>query len=54
MLFSQFLPPTPIPCCVHKSVLYVCISIPALQIASSVPEWSILEPRIDSSDSYLK
>ena len=24
------------PCCAHKSVLYVCISIPALQIGSSV------------------
>ena len=25
------------PCCVHKSVLYVCISIVALQTSSSVP-----------------
>ena len=25
------------PCCAHKSVLYVCISIPALQIGSSMP-----------------
>ena len=23
--------------CVHKSVLYVCVSIPALQISSSLP-----------------
>ena len=27
------------PCCAHKSVLYVCISIPALQIGSSVPSF---------------
>jgi len=27
----------PLPLCVHKSVLYVCISISALQIGSSVP-----------------
>ena len=25
------------PQCVHKSVLYVCASIPALQIGSSIP-----------------
>ena len=30
------------PCCVKKSVLYVCISIPALQIGSSVPFFQIL------------
>ena len=25
------------PCCVHKSTVYVCVSIPALQIGPSVP-----------------
>ena len=34
VLLSQFVPS---PCCVHKSVLYVCVSTPALQIGSSVP-----------------
>ena len=35
MLLSQFIPAS-FPYCVHKSVLYVCISIAALQIGSSV------------------
>ena len=34
MLLSQFLPP--LHRCVHKSVFYVCISIPAPQIGSSL------------------
>ena len=29
------------PCCVHTSVLYVCISIATLQIGSSVPSFQI-------------
>ena len=33
MLLSQFLPLSP-PLCVHKSILYFCISITALQIGS--------------------
>ena len=31
---------SPFPSCFHKFVLYVCISIPALQIGSSVPDIS--------------
>ena len=27
----------PFPLCVHISVLYICVSIPALQVGSSVP-----------------
>ena len=35
---SQFIPPSPSPSSdVHKSIFNVCISIPALQIGSSVP-----------------
>ena len=30
-------PTVSFPCCVHKSVVYVCISISALQIGSSAP-----------------
>ena len=30
-----------LPCCVHKSILCICISIPSLQIGSSVPFFSI-------------
>ena len=33
---AQFVPPS-FPSWVHKSVLYVCVSIPALQIGSSAP-----------------
>ena len=36
MLPSQFIPLS-FPHCVHMSVLYICVSIPALQIGSSVP-----------------
>ena len=36
MLLSQFIPPSP-SLTVSASVLYVCVSIPALQIGSSVP-----------------
>ena len=36
VLISLFIPPTS-PCDVHMSLLYACISIPALQIGSSVP-----------------
>ena len=34
--YSLFNPPSPF-CHVHKSVLYVCVSIAALQIGSSIP-----------------
>ena len=37
MLLSQFRPTLSILLCIHKSVLCVCIAIPALQIDSSVP-----------------
>ena len=36
VLISQFVPPSPSPR-IHMSVLYVCVSIPALHIGSSVP-----------------
>ena len=36
MLLSKFVPLS-LPCCVHKSILYICVSILALQIGSSVP-----------------
>ena len=36
VLLFQFIPPSRFPPCVYKSVLYVSISIPALQIDSSV------------------
>ena len=38
-LLSQF-PPLSFPHCVHKSILYTCASIPALQIGSSVAFFS--------------
>ena len=41
MLLSQLVPPSPTPNCVHKSALYVCISIAALQVGSSVPSFKI-------------
>ena len=47
---SQFIPQSPLPH-VHKSVLYVCISIPAVQIGSSVPFFSI--PHISINTQYL-
>ena len=34
-LLSQFIPPSLFPSCVHKSVLYICASIPAQQIGLS-------------------
>ena len=34
---SQFTPPSLCPLGVHISVLYICVSISALQISSSVP-----------------
>ena len=37
-LLSQFIPPSPSPT-ESTSVLYVCISIPALQIGSAVPSF---------------
>ena len=38
MLLFQFIPPSPsYPTHVHKFILYVCISIPAPQIGSSIP-----------------
>ena len=33
---SQFVPFPSFPCCVHNSILYVCVSTPALQIGSPV------------------
>ena len=44
-------PTLPFPHCVHMSVLYVCISIPALQIGSSVPFFQI--PHICINIQYL-
>ena len=41
MLISQFVPPSSSPCCVHKSILYVFVSSPALQIGSSLPFFKI-------------
>ena len=38
MLLSPFIPPSPSPT-VHKSILYVWVSITALQIGSSVPSF---------------
>ena len=40
ILLSQLLPPSPSPC-VRKSVRYVCVSLAALQIGSSVPFFKI-------------
>ena len=34
-------PLSPTPCCVHKSVLYICFSIAALQISSLLPSFWI-------------
>ena len=34
---SSISPTLSLPRCVHKSILYVCVSIPALQIGSSIP-----------------
>ena len=39
MLFFQFILPSPSP--IHKSVLYLCVSIPVLQIGSSIPFFQI-------------
>ena len=41
LCYSQFIPFSPPPC-VHKSIVYVCVSIPALQIGSSGPFFQIL------------
>ena len=40
---SPSLYPPPLSYCVHKSILCVCISIPILQIGSSVPFFQILD-----------
>ena len=37
MLLSRFVPLSPFPTSVHKSVLYICVSVSALWIDSSVP-----------------
>ena len=37
MPLSPFIPPSPLPPWAHKSILYICISIPPLEIGSSVP-----------------
>ena len=39
ILFSQCDPPSPSPTVATSSVLYVCVSIAALQIGSSVPSF---------------
>ena len=36
MLLSSFIPLS-FPHCVHKFILYICISIPSLQIGTSIP-----------------
>ena len=37
ILLPPLVPPSPSPHCVHKSILYVCVSSAALLIGSSVP-----------------
>ena len=37
VLLSQFVPPSSSHLCVQKSILCVCVSIPALQVGSSAP-----------------
>ena len=39
MLLSQFTPPPSFPHCVHKALLYVCISTAALHTGSSAPSF---------------
>ena len=51
MLLSPFFPCSPSLPCAHKSALYVCISIAALQVSSSVPSFSI--PYIHVNLQYL-
>ena len=34
---SQFVPPSPFLLCVHMSILYICVSIPAMEMSSFVP-----------------
>ena len=41
VLLSPFIPPSPLPLCAHKSILYICISIPPLEIVSSAPFFQI-------------
>ena len=48
-LYSLNSSPPPFPVCVHKSILHVCASLPALQIGSSVPYTSLFKAR-----DYLK
>ena len=48
VLLSQFVPPSP---CVHKSVLYICVFIPSLQMGSSVPFFQI--PYVHFNIQYL-
>ena len=43
MVLSQTVTPSLSPSCVHKSVLCICVSIPALQIVSSVTEVPLLK-----------
>ena len=38
MLLSQFVPPSPSPMC-PESVLYVCVSVAALHVGSSIPSF---------------
>ena len=38
---SLHLPQYPLPTCVHMSILYICVSIPALETSSSVPFFQI-------------
>ena len=54
ILISQFVPPSPFP--TVSPILYVCISIPALQIGSSVPSHvplKYLKLGIDSKSQML-
>ena len=54
MYFNAALPVRPtlsFPYCVHKSVLYVCVSVTALQIGSSAP--SLYIPYICVNIQYL-
>ena len=37
VILSPFVPSSPFPLCVYKSILFVWVSIPALQTGSSVP-----------------
>ena len=50
--YCHFVPPSPPACCVHKSVLHIRVSMPALQRGLSVPFFQI--PYITSHWSEFK